>query len=484
MFLKNRISNPNSLAARLTLWYASSLLLLFGLLFFSLYVAMATSFDREMNEDLLDDVEELQDIYQEQGIASLLREVNQEILTEDPDHFFIRLSETNGNVILQSDLSGWSGLLDPYSLYQILLTHEDEFYLHRIKHESLEVQTITGLISDDLIIYLGESMEAKTEVLTLLLTVSLVIFTTLLPIGVLIGRWMSSKAVSGIKEVSRAADKIAQGSLDFRVDLNAHGDEVIELIHKFNDMADQIRKLISEMREMTDNIAHDLRSPLARIRAISETVLSSSEAQQDYKKAASDTLEECDRLLHMINMTLDVAEAEANVREPITEDVNLSELTEDACELYCPLAETKQIKLSTHLEDNCSVRGNKHTLQRMLTNLIDNAVKYTPEHGEILIELCRSENDAVVTIADTGIGIPDPEKQRIFDRFYRCDQSRTQEGCGLGLSYSRAVARAHGGDITLQAQPSVSASLLSHSSMSAAMNSVFVVSLPASVMRN
>jgi len=320
------------------------------------------------------------------------------------------------------------------------------------------------MISPELLVHLGESTEEKQEIMEIFFIVSAIIFCLVIPIGALVGWFTARKAVTSIQEVSKAAIGIKNGVFDSRVPIHSRGDEIDELASTFNAMAERIRKLIDEMREMTDNIAHDLRSPLARIRAISETTLSTGEVNEECQKAASDTLEECDRLLQMINMTLDVAEAEANVRNNKVDNVDLSLLAEDACELYGPLAENKSIKLSTHLTENCFVKGNKHNLQRMLTNLIDNALKYTPEKGEVIVELDNMDDEAVIKVADTGVGIPDAEKERIFDRFYRCDHSRTKDGCGLGLSFSIAVAHAHGGDIKLKHEQNLS--------------SVFEVSLP------
>ena len=218
-------------------------------------------------------------------------------------------------------------------------------------------------------------------------------------------------------------------------------------------MLDRIRDLISDMREMTDNIAHDMRSPLARIRAISEVAVSSTKTSDEHKTAASSTIEECDRLLQMINATLDVAEAEAGSAALDKQTVNISELAKDACELFEPVADEKEIELSCQLDAGCRIHGNVQNLQRMLANLLDNALKYTPPKGRIDINLGCDEQGIKVAVADTGIGIPAPDQARIFERFFRCDQSRSQTGCGMGLSFSQAVARAHGGDISVASEP-------------------------------
>ncbi|VAW96054.1 hypothetical protein MNBD_GAMMA23-538 [hydrothermal vent metagenome] len=203
---------------------------------------------------------------------------------------------------------------------------------------------------------------------------------------------------------------------------------------------------------MTDNIAHDLRSPLARVRAISESMLSTDNTHQEYKSAASDTIEECDRLLQMINSILDVAEAEAGAFQTPKQKVNIHQLVQDACELFEAMAEQKCIKLVCRLENKCYIYGNIQNLQRMLANLLDNAIKYTLENGQVDVVLTCIQQEIKIIVMDTGMGIPENDQTRVFDRFFRCDQSRTHDGCGLGLSFSRAVAHSHGGDINLSSR--------------------------------
>ena len=204
----------------------------------------------------------------------------------------------------------------------------------KLPQQNYATRIIYGLLASDVVYHAGETVEQKAELMEVLLHVFVVMFVAVIPLASVISWIMANKAVQGIEEVSRTAADIQSGQLDKRVTVQAQGDEIKKLADTFNAMLDRIHVLISEMREMTDNIAHDLRSPLARIRAISEVALSNDRTIEEHKAAAADTIEECDRLLQMINTTLDVAEAEVGIANGTAEKVNVSELVYDACELF------------------------------------------------------------------------------------------------------------------------------------------------------
>jgi len=447
---------PNTLAVRLTLWYASAFVFFLLVAFVIMYFFMNTVLNSRIDEDLEEDVEEFQLTFETNGLEGTNQEIDREVMAGDNVDKFLRLLDPTGKEIYSSSKTHWENLYTDIDV----LSELNEPVLVDFKLESQEHTTraIYGNIGPGVILHLGESLEEKEEIMEILLTVFAVMSLFVIPLAYGVGRFVAKRAVRGIEAVSQAAIDIEHGRFDHRVSVQGSGDEIETLANTFNTMAERIRSLIAEMREMIDNIAHDLRSPLGRIRAISESALSGTQNDRsdakEFKKAASDTLEECDRLIQLINTTLDVAEAEAGVANNVTEDVNISELTEEACELFEPLAEEKEITVSPRLTPGCWLRGNKQNLQRMLVNLLDNAMKYTPTKGQVNIKLDRNDDEIQIEIADTGMGVPLPDQHRVFQRFFRCDQSRSQEGCGLGLSFARAVARTHGGDIDLASTPS------------------------------
>jgi signal transduction histidine kinase len=280
-----------------------------------------------------------------------------------------------------------------------------------------------------------------------------VIMATLLVFGALIGWVMAKRALSGVAEVTRAAEEISSGALERRVPLKDSGAEIDRLSITFNSMADRVHSLIQGMREVTDNIAHDLRGPITRMRVVAEMTLASGKSADEYGVIAANTIAECDHLLEMIDTMLDISELEAGAGKLSLEEVDIAMVVEDACELFEPLAEDKGITIIAELPANSWVYGDVQRLQRMVANLLDNAIKYTPTEGTVTVSINGDEDQIFLSVVDTGIGISGEDLANIFERFYRCDPSRSESGVGLGLSLVMAIARSHGGDVAASSYP-------------------------------
>jgi len=246
---------------------------------------------------------------------------------------------------------------------------------------------------------------------------------------------------------------IAQGQFDTRVPTRNMKGDVENLAVAFNTMLDRIQALVAGMQEVTDNIAHDLRSPIARIRAAAELALHDVKDPEEYTAVMAHTIRECDRLLSMVETMLFISEIESGTRASRKEDVDLAFLVHEACDLFQPLAEDKRIALSVQQSTpTCHIAGEPATLQRMIANLLDNALKYTGEGGHVTVRLEAMRNEAILVFEDNGIGISPENLPHIFDRFYRCDKSRHQSGTGLGLNLARAIVLEHDGDIHVSSQ--------------------------------
>jgi signal transduction histidine kinase len=301
-----------------------------------------------------------------------------------------------------------------------------------------------------MIIQIGQSLEDDEEFLEMSRKIYGITLIVFMAAAGLIGWFLARRALQGVEEVTRTATAIADGALGKRVSVNTGGDEIDRLATTFNTMLDRIQVLITGMREMTDSIAHDLRSPIARIRGVAELTLTTRGSTEEYESMAASTMEECDRLLEVINTMLDITEFEAGAGKLKMEEVDLSALVRAACDLFQPIAEDKGIALTADTPPNNFITGDVPRLQRMVANLLDNALKYTPSQGAVTVSIRGEEDRVVISVRDTGIGISEKDLPHIFKRFYRCDRSRSQAGTGLGLSLAQAVASAHGGSITVE----------------------------------
>jgi signal transduction histidine kinase len=205
---------------------------------------------------------------------------------------------------------------------------------------------------------------------------------------------------------------------------------------------------------MNDNIAHDLKSPITRIRGIAEVSLTTESTLQEYENMAGNTIEECDRLLDMINTMLIISKTEAGLGQFENKELDIARVVREACELFLPMADNERVALVCDAPVRLIIYGDIRMVQRMISNLLDNAVKYTPAGGHIIVAAqWGSQQSIQISIKDTGMGISTEDMLHIFERFYRCDPSRSRTGTGLGLSFARAIARAHGGDITVRSEP-------------------------------
>jgi signal transduction histidine kinase len=219
------------------------------------------------------------------------------------------------------------------------------------------------------------------------------------------------------------------------------------------------------IRNMTGDIAHDLKKPIVRIRIAAEKKLFSDRKHDHYDPDAARILEECDYLIQMIDTMLDVSEAQAGAATLDMREFDIADVLARAHELFYPLAEDKGLRFALDVPGPCIVRGDVHKIQRMVANLLDNAVKYTPPGGEVAVTMSQEGNMVRIAVRDTGCGVPESDLPHIFERFYRCDRSRSEPGIGLGLTLAKAIAVSHGGDIAVESE--------------AGKGSVFTVMLPA-----
>lgn len=262
------------------------------------------------------------------------------------------------------------------------------------------------------------------------------------------GGFIFSRTVMGrVESITRTCRRIMRGDLTQRVPVRRHNDEMGELADSINAMLDQIERLMKGMRQVSESVAHDLRTPLTRLRSRLESAQrrTTDPAEREFIEGA---LADADSLLATFAALLRVARAEAGSQSSFV-DVDLHAIAEDVADLYGPLAEDKGVNFVTRFEPGLSARGDPNLIAQALANLIDNAVKYT-DKGSVTAVLTRQDGCPVFIVADTGPGIPDGFKDKVLERLFRMEQSRTSPGSGLGLSLVAAVAKSHALDLKLE----------------------------------
>ena len=267
------------------------------------------------------------------------------------------------------------------------------------------------------------------------------------------GVLMSRQLLRRVDAINRTTRGIIGGDLSRRIELTGSRDEFDQLAANLNAMLERIERLLEGMRQVTDNIAHDLRTPLNRIRSrIEVALLANPDSAESAREVLQATLRDAEELIGTFNALLAIAKAEAGAPEAGTEPLDLAALTRDVAELYQPLAEDKGLGFVVEAGgDRLIVRANRHLIAQALANLIDNAVKYTPAGGAVRVEAgIGSGRRPTLLVADTGPGIPEEQRERVLERFVRLDQDRSTPGNGLGLSLVRAVARLHGAALRLE----------------------------------
>jgi signal transduction histidine kinase len=270
-----------------------------------------------------------------------------------------------------------------------------------------------------------------------------------LALGVALGwQWMQR-----IDAINRTAGKIAAGDLTQRVEASGHGDEFDLLASHLNAMLGRIEAAVAGMREVSDNVAHDLRKPLARLKTRIDVVLNQTRELADYRAALVHTAADADELMRNFDALLSIARLEAGSDIAAPQDFDLAALTRSVAELYADEAEDAGRPFSVQLPTTLTVQGQPALISQGLANLLDNAFKYTSTNVVVSVALSQENDHVVLTVMDHGQGIPAQEHTRMTERFVRGDTARTQTGSGLGLALVKAVMQAHGGSLEMADTP-------------------------------
>jgi len=450
MSSRKRFNVRNTLAFRLTVWYA----VIFTASCFStltvFYFATRSIIHHRTDIEISKDAKEFSSTYITKGMGELKAAMLAEIESEGADNMFLCLVTREGEKFtLPSGSACRDSELEKVAIERLSGGENLFFKTLVVPDRPYPFRFLTTSIAPGVIVQIGQSLEDDERLIGACREVLSIILGLVALLSAVGGFLFARSALAGLGEVTKTANEISKGAFERRVDVKGRGEEIETLAETFNRMVGKIETLIRGMKEMTDNIAHDLKSPITRIRGVAETTLTGGNLPREFEFMSGSIIEECDRLLVMINTMLDISEAEAGVAKLVTEELDIAEVVRDACDLFQPVAENNQVHIVQNLTEVATIRGDKMKIQRAVSNLLDNALKYTPQGGRVTASVEGEPDQVVLSVNDTGPGISDHDLPHVFDRFFRGDRSRSLPGTGLGLNLTLAIARAHGGDVNV-----------------------------------
>src|SRR5215469_1650555 len=427
------------LAALYLLVFAASVL---GVLLF-VYGTSANFVERQTEATLDAEIAGLAEQYAQRGLSGLIQIVAARSAGDRGDAMVYLVTDPDGRPLV-GNIAAWPAGAPTQSTWL-------SFALERRAGDRVEIHPARGrlfiipggyrlLVGRDI----SDAAAFRSQIRSTLLWAGLIA----LGVGVIGGTVMGRNLLRRVEQVNRTSERVMAGNLSDRVPLHGTSDEFDQLAANLNRMLDQIERLMTAMREVTDDVAHDLKTPLSRLRTRLERALAEPPAGSSQNDAIRAAIDEADRLLATFNALLSIAELESGARNDQTEPVDLSGIARSAAELYEPVAEERGLVLSVVTEPRVTIRGDRHLLSQAVANLLDNALKYAG--GEIEILVFASDERAVLEVADHGPGVPEADRDSVFDRFVRLEPSRTTPGNGLGLSLVRAIVRRHAGSVALE----------------------------------
>ena len=433
-------SSTFRLALLYVILFTVSVLLIFSLIYWSSVRYMASQSDSAIQTE----IQTLSERYETRGVPGLRRLILDRITRQQPTGSSLYLlSDPLGRPIV-GNISRWPQVNaeDGWLNFNLDTSDRDDPELHPARARRFQ---LTGgfqlLVGQDI----HELKSAQRRIITAL---SWGVILTLV-LGLAGGFFISRTMLARLEIINETSQRIIAGDMKQRIPVSTRQDEFDRLSGNLNRMLDQIQELMDGIRQVSDNIAHDLKTPLFRLRQKLETMNVEAGSTADHNQALQDALVEADRLLNLFNALLRIARLESESRKTVMTMLSLSELAGDVAELYEPLAEEKNQSLSVETPQSISLLADRDMLFQALANLLDNAVKYTPEGGAIRLSLSSQAHSVSIRVCDSGPGVALDQREKVFHRFYRTDTSRSTPGNGLGLSLVKAVVRLHDGRVSL-----------------------------------
>ena len=430
------------LGVRLTAWYSGIFILSFVIFSVVSYLFVFSAL-KDNKDAIRAALSQYRQKIDDGGIAAIATAGRPDPPTSRRRSFFIRIASPTNETLFLSHPKLWESF---EFATQPVTGLEGRWHYYPSKHDGDLLEVASARLDDGNLLQVGKSIEDGNEVLEHFRDTLLATVLPMVLIGLAGGIFLAFRALRPIRHLTTVTRSIIETArFDARVPDSRANDELSDLVSLFNLMLEKIEILVQGMKDALDNVAHDLRTPVMRVRVVAEEALRSGNDDRMRCEALADCLEETEKLTVMLDTLMDIAEAETGAMKLRLENVELSALIKEVMPLYQYAAEAKGVTVSVQAIPAIYLRADPSRLRQVVANLVDNAIKYTPEGGRVELEALKKDSQAVLIVRDTGIGIPVAEIKRIWERLYRGDKSRSQRGLGLGLSLVKAVVEAHRG---------------------------------------
>jgi signal transduction histidine kinase len=429
--------------------FALTALLLLG----GIYYTVKTSLDQEDVFFIQHKLLEYWAKSQTQNIESFINQLDGNSIELEGTPYFLRVADHENNTIFFMFPQGWKSFFPEDIFEEKLKPFEGILRVSSARHS---YTLIAGAIhlENDYILQIGVSTEKTQQIIKHIIRNFSILLLPLLLISIIGGSFLTARMLAPIQKLTdTAGDIIGTGNLKARIREVRAQDELYDLVTLFNRMLEHIETLVRSLQETLDTLAHDLRTPLTRFRGMAELALQGPDDVFRFREALQDGLEEAEKIINELNAIMDLSEAETGILKLNKTRINITEIIRQIIEMYSYIGEDRNITIEFSGPDSLEASVDTPRWRRVVGNLLDNAVKYSPPGGIVRVELGEEPAQALLRVRDEGPGIPPDELPHIWERLYRGSGAREKPGLGIGLSIAKAITQAHGGSIRAYSLP-------------------------------
>lgn len=448
MFWRRLRELTRTLSFRVSLWHASVFLVSAGLVFSLIYFLLGAAIDRKDRDVIENRLREYSAVYNQGGIDALRDWTGRINKARAQRMFFVRVTKPDGNIEPVALPEDWS----EHDL--ALLSRESpargQTWLRVSRDPETDLTLASSYLSDGTLFQVGRSSDSRAKLLGKFRRIFGIVILPVIVLGFIGGTVVTNRMTRPLRGIVTAASSIIDtGRMNVRVPTRSADDELQDLVVLFNRLLDCNEELVRTLRESLDNVAHDLRTPLARLRVTLENALREKGNLHAQHDSIGEALEETEHVQTIIKTLMEVAQAESGLMTLQHETMDVGSLIDDVIALYEHVAEEKNVNITKKIRESYLANVDRARMRQVFANLLDNAIKYTPSGGSIAFSACRRDGEIEISVSDTGSGIGEEDLPRIWERLYRGDKSRGEHGLGLGLSLVKAVVEAHHGRVTV-----------------------------------